>query len=268
MRYVWVGFTSELIVLLIVLSGATFVVAGAIAARGLAVGEGTLRRWLTAFVMLHGAWLLVGVIAAAADLAAPESSLAAATGQPSALSVLLFSSGASLFGLSGLFLLLSHLARGGREVEYLDELLGLGQLAPAAAISLMIVLASLIGHPPLWGCWGQWLLVVAGFNVRAAVGVSNVLPNHGVIALLLVATLSTLLMAAVVIRCARVMFLEEPVSRMLPQGGRASLCVGLFAPGGFTRIGDMLTAVVLTAALYPLIAWLLAKAQLKLLPQS
>lgn len=46
------------------------------------------------------------------------------------------------------------------------------------------------------------------------------------------------------------------------------LCVGLFAPGGFTRIGDMLTAVVLTAALYPLIAWLLAKAQLKLLPQS
>ena len=226
---VWIGFGSELTVLLIVLSGATFVVAGGLAARGLAVGEGTLRRWLIAFVMLHGAWLLVGVIAATADLAAPENSLAAAAGQPGALAILLFSTGASLVGLSGLFLLLSHLRRGDREVEYLDELLGLGRLAPAAAISLMIVLASLIGHPPLWGCWGQWLLVVAGFNVRAAVGASNVLPNHGVIVLLLVGTLATLLMAAVVIRFARVMFLEEPVSRALPQGGRALLGVGLFA---------------------------------------
>ncbi len=226
---VWIGFTSEVTVLLVVLSGTTFVVAGAFGARGLAVGEGTLRRWLTAFVMLHGAWLLVGVIAATSDLAAPENSLAAAAGQPGALSILLFSTGASLFGLSGLFLLLSHLARGDREVEYLDELLGLGSLAPAAAVPLMIVLASLVGHPPLWGCWGQWLLLVAGFNVRAAVGASNVLPNHGVIALLVVGTLSTLLMAAVVIRFARVMFLEEPVSRTLPQGGRAALGVGLIA---------------------------------------
>ena len=234
---VWIGFTSELIVLLIVLSGMTFVVAGAFAARGLAVGEGTLRRWLTAFVMLHGAWLLVGVIAATADLAAPENSLAAAAGQPGALSILLFSTGASLFGLSGLFLLLSHLARGSREVEYLDELLGLGQLAPMTAISLMIVLASLIGHPPLWGFWGQWLLFVVGFNVRATAGASNVLPNHGVIVLLLVATLGTLLMAAVVIRFARVMFLEEPVSRTLPQGGRASLGVGLLAVMALITMG-------------------------------
>lgn len=234
---VWIGFTSELTVLLIVLSGATFVVSGAFAARGLAVGQGTLRRWLTAFVMLHSAWLLVGVIAATADLAAPENSLTAAAGQPGALSILLFSTGASLCGLSGLFLLLSHLARGDREVEYLDELLGLGQLAPVAATVLMIVLASLIGHPPLWGCWGQWLLVVAGFNVRAAVGASNILPNHGVIVLLLVATLSTLLVATVVIRFARAMFLEEPVSRTLPQGGRASLGVGLFAAMALIALG-------------------------------
>ena len=48
---VWIGFTSEVMVLLIVLSGATFVVSGAFAARGLAIGEGTLRRWLTAFVI-------------------------------------------------------------------------------------------------------------------------------------------------------------------------------------------------------------------------
>ena len=43
------------------------------------------------------------------------------------------------------------------------------------------------------------------------------------------------------------------------------LCVGLFAQGGFTSVGDMFASAVLTAALYPFIAWLLAQAQLKLL---
>ena len=226
---VWIGFASELIVLLIVLSAATLAVAGCLCARGLAKGEGTLRRWLIALTMLHGAWLLIGVIAATGDLAAPETSLSAATGQPGALSLLIFSTAASLLGLAGLFLLLNHLARGGRDIEFLDELLGLGQLAPAPATGLMIVLASLIGHPPLWGCSGQWLLLVAGFNTRAIVasGTASVAAHQGVIALLLVATLSSLLAAAVVIQFARVMFLEDPISRTPPQGGRASLLAGL-----------------------------------------
>jgi len=234
---VWIGFTGELSVLLIVLSAATGAVAATTAARGLAVGEGRLRRWVASFGMLHSAWLLVGVIAVAADLAAPENSLAASVGQPSALAVLLFSSGASLFGLSGLCLLLSHLVRDKREVEYLDELLGLGRLAPAVAILLMIVLASLIGHPPLWGGWGQWLLVVVGFQVRAAVGPSAVLPHHGVILLLLMMTLCTLLLTIVVVRFARVMFLDEPVSRTVPQGGGASFYVGLFASLAIVAVG-------------------------------
>jgi rod shape-determining protein MreD len=42
-------------------------------------------------------------------------------------------------------------------------------------------------------------------------------------------------------------------------------CVGLFAPGGFTPAGDMIVSAFLTAAIYPLIAWVLARAQLKLL---
>ncbi len=42
-------------------------------------------------------------------------------------------------------------------------------------------------------------------------------------------------------------------------------CVGLFAAGGFTHVGDMLASAMMTAALYPAIAWLLARAQLKLL---
>ncbi len=236
---VWIGFAGELIVLLIVLSVATLTVAGGLFARGLAKGEGTLRRWLIALTMLHGAWQLIGVIAAMGDLAAPETSLSAATGQPGALSLLIFSTAASLLGLAGLFLLLNHLARGGRDIEFLDELLGLGQLAPVTATGLMIVLASLIGHPPLWGCWGQWLLLVSGFNTRAIVasGTASVAPHQGVIALLIVATISSLLAAAVVIQFARVMFLEAPISRTPPQGGRASLVAGLGVALALVTVG-------------------------------
>ena len=46
------------------------------------------------------------------------------------------------------------------------------------------------------------------------------------------------------------------------------LCVGMFAPGGFTSFGDMLAAALITAAIYPIIAWLLARAQMKVLAPS
>ena len=236
---VWIGFASELIVLLIVLSSATLAIAGGLNARGLSTGEGSLRRWLVAFTMLHGAWLLIGVIAATGDLAAPENSLSVATGQPGALSLLIFSTAASLLGLTGLFLLLNHLARGDRDIEFLDELLGLGQLSPVTATGLMIVLASLIGHPPLWGCSGQWLLLVSGFNTRAVVatGTLSVVSHQGVIVLLIVATLSSLIAAAVVVQFARVMFLEDPISRTRPQGGRASLVAGLSVALALITVG-------------------------------
>jgi len=44
------------------------------------------------------------------------------------------------------------------------------------------------------------------------------------------------------------------------------LVIGLVAVS-FTRFGDMLTSVLLTVSLYPIIAWLLARAQMKLLAQ-
>ncbi len=43
------------------------------------------------------------------------------------------------------------------------------------------------------------------------------------------------------------------------------ICVGLAAASGFTPIGQMLTATLMTIGLYPVIGWLLAKAHMKLL---
>ena len=224
--YVWVGYRDEMLVLLLVVAGLTCAVSGALAGLGLMNGEGRLRRWATSIPMLHAAWLTIGLMAATADLGTPDQSLAAAGGQPGSLALLLFALGAGQLGLAGLFLLLSYLSRDDREVEFIDELLGLGRLQPVPAAALLVVLASLIGQPPLWGFWANWLLVVAGLNVRAAGGHDGGAPHAGLILLLIAATVATLMTAGVVIRFARVMLLEQPIARTLPQGRRASLVMG------------------------------------------
>jgi len=43
------------------------------------------------------------------------------------------------------------------------------------------------------------------------------------------------------------------------------VCVGLLATSGFTPIGQMTTAYLMTVAAYPIVSWLFAKAHMKLL---
>ena len=45
------------------------------------------------------------------------------------------------------------------------------------------------------------------------------------------------------------------------------ICVGLIAAGGFTPLGPLLMAYLMTLAMYPIIGWLLARAHIKLLAQ-
>lgn len=223
---VWVGYRDELMVLMIVLGGLTFVASGALAGLGLMPGEGRIRRWAASMLLLHGGWLAVGLLACISDLATPTHSLSTAGGQPSALAVLLFAAGASQAGLAGWFLVLSYLSRNDRDVEFVDELLGLGKLHPVAAISLLVPLASLIGQPPLCGFWSNWLLTLSALNVRTVGGRDNVIPHAGMIVIVVAAAASTLLAASVVIRFARVMLLEQPIARSLPQGRRSALAAG------------------------------------------
>lgn len=220
---VWVGYRDEMLVLLLVLAGLTFAVSGALAGLGLMSGEGRLRRWAMSIAMLHGAWLTVGLMAAIADLATREHSLTMAGGQSGPLPLLLFAVGASQVALAGLFLVLSHLHRDDREVEFIDELLGLARLCPVPAAALMVALASLIGQPPLWGFWSNWLLMVAGLNVRAAGGREDAIPHVGLMLLLIAASIATLITAGVVMRFARIILLEQPIARTLPRGRRAAL---------------------------------------------
>ncbi len=87
--------------------------------------------------------------------------------------------------------------------------------------------------------------------------------------------------ALILLLCQRVVFHQQKFFNNKPFGiiwlafalvaaGAALLrwlCVGLVATSGFTPIGQMSTAYLMTVAAYPIVGWLLAKAHMKLLSQ-
>ncbi len=88
--------------------------------------------------------------------------------------------------------------------------------------------------------------------------------------------------ALILLLCQRVVFHQQKFFNNKPFGiiwlafalvaaGAALLrwiCVGLVATSGFTPIGQMFTAYLMSVAMYPIIGWFLAKAHMKLLAQS
>ncbi|MFO1041420.1 MAG: proton-conducting transporter membrane subunit [Planctomycetaceae bacterium] len=232
---VWVGYRDDLLLILLVAAGMTSLVVAGLAGLDLKNGEGRLRRWTNSVVMLQGAWLTVGVIAVTAHLASPEQQIL--TGSSNPLGTLIFALGGSQMAMASLFLMLSYLTRDGRDVEFIDELLGLVRLRPLAAITLVVTLASLVSQPPLWGFWSNWLLLMAGLNVPAVSGREIATSHVGVIALLIATTAASLMMTLVVLRIVRILLLERPISRTMPQGKQSALWSSCFCIALLIAIG-------------------------------
>lgn len=234
---VWAGYRDEILVILLVVGGLTSMASASLAGTGLIQGEGRIRRWTISLLMMHGAWLIVGVMATVADLAIPAHGLASAGGQPGAMSILLFSLGCGQVGLAGVFLTLAYFSRNDRDIEFFDELLGLGSRHFAPAVCLLLNLASLIGHPPLAGFWSNWLLIVVGFNVRAQGGPENSIPHAGLILLLICVSVATFAAACLAIRLVRIIWLEQSMTSAPWQGRRSALITGCATAALLTGIG-------------------------------
>jgi rod shape-determining protein MreD len=88
--------------------------------------------------------------------------------------------------------------------------------------------------------------------------------------------------ALILLVCQRVVFSQQKFFNSRPfaliwaafallAGGASFIrwvCVGLAGATGFTPFGTMVAAYLMTIALYPVVAWLMAKAQMKLLAQQ
>jgi len=231
---VWLGYRDELLVLLLAAGMATgFVVAGLLG-KGLARGEGQLRRWVAALVQLQSLWWVLGLMSALAELSVPGQGLVDPQ-QPGAQSVLVFAITGGMVGATGLFLLLATVTHNGKKVDFLEELQGLGRDAPLATASLLLLLASLAGLPLLWGFWSGLMLMLSGLNLRSSSDVEVVAPYQGTLGLTLLCTVVSLLAAAVQLRVCQTVLFDRPLSRSHRVNSRPAFWLSLAC--GLTLVG-------------------------------
>ncbi len=223
------GLGQQLVVVLMVVSLASFLLTIILVVRGFSPGLPAIPRWLTALLLLHGSWLCVGFMPLAMELESPAFRWGALPGQTETLSLIVFSQFASLLALIGALGILGHLARSGRDIQFLEELKGLGQVAPWAAVALLFSLASSIGLPWTAGFWGRWLMILSSYHVHIKSTSSISTPQNGIRFAVLIGMIATTFMAMASIRLAREMFLESPLARSKARGAQGPLIAGLIA---------------------------------------
>jgi NADH-quinone oxidoreductase subunit N len=112
----------------------------------LALVQKDVKRILGYSSIAHAGYLLVGALA---HFQRPDMI------SPAAVSFYLFS---YLLMTAGAFAVISLAATPGKTVVTLEDLGGLYQRAPVAAVSMVVFVASLIGIPPLAGFWGKFAI--------------------------------------------------------------------------------------------------------------
>ena len=161
-----------------------------------AYGQSNIKRMLAYSTIAHAGYMMMPVAALAA-LTGSE------TGADKALASLLVYVGIYLFMNLAAFSIVAFL-RNAIGSERIDDYAGLVRSAPAVTVCMVIVLASLVGIPPMAGFLGKF----AAFAVLAQTGTPLMLT------LLVVAGLNTVISVVYYWRVARVMILRpEPVSR-------------------------------------------------------
>ena len=243
----FVGLGYPTIVLLTVVSLATFLMSGVIAVRGFSPGLKSIPRWLTSMVLLQCGWLVCGIMIAAAELEYPDVRWGAFPHQNETLSGFVFSQCASVLALWGIMGVLDDLSRSDRGIEFLEELKGLWQVAPVASVALLVSLASAIGVPMTAGFWGRWLTLLAGSNVHVKASSTMFEPHAGIRAVILAGTVATVFVAGAVIRISREMILESPLSRV-----RVDRRHGPLTAGRVAAIGCLLLGVIPQLILFPM----------------
>ena len=175
----------------------------------IALAQDNLKRLMAYSGIAHTGYLLVGVAAGTR-----------VTGSEEALAGVLFYLAGYAATTLGVFAVLVSLRRGGRDIERVQDLSGLAQERPGAALCLTICLLSLVGMPPTAGFVGKlWLF-------RGAI-------EAGLIGLVIVACLTTAISIYYYLRPVVLMYTAapiEPVEHAPPTfGGRAALILATAA---------------------------------------
>ncbi len=211
-----------------VLAGVTFVVP-LLQAR---LERNLVRQW-TLLAVAQGGWLLLSIAAWAFDrkLAAPSEAWPVVEWNlPNAAQAVwlwLLADGVAVIGLFGV---LAYLRRRERRAEFLEDLQGLWQFEPLAAVCSTICLLSLTGVPLLVGFWARLFVGMAAMDVRGEWGPAQLLvPHIGLMTLTALAALSSVWSASIAGRSVWTMFFGLPLGQPRPTGASSSLFVAVLA---------------------------------------
>src|SRR3712207_5085470 len=134
----------------------------------------------------------------------------------------------------GTFAVIVAMRRGGRAVEQVDDLAGLGRTDPGTAMWMAVFMFSMAGIPPLAGFFGKLYVFLAavqeGFWTLAVVGV-----------------LTSVVAAYYYLRIVKVMYFDQPAGVGL-DARPAGLLVVMACTGLFTLLFFALPAPILAAA--------------------
>ncbi|MDE2465718.1 MAG: NADH-quinone oxidoreductase subunit NuoN [Alphaproteobacteria bacterium] len=123
-----------------------------------------------------------------------------------------------VFMNAGTFAVILSMRRGGRSLEGVSDLAGLGRTDPARAMWLAIFMFSMAGIPPFAGFWGKYFIFAAAVQ-------------SGLWALAIIGVLTSVIGAFYYIRIIKVMYFDEAIEAldaMPPSLGFAAAATGLF----------------------------------------
>lgn len=121
----------------------------------LALLQDNLKRLLAYSSVAHAGYMLVGL--------ATVRTGGETTNALGAQSLLFYLAAYGAMTL-GAFALIIHLDRPGNRVETVDDLAGLGQNSPGAALLMALFMFSLTGLPPTAGFWGKLYIFIAAWS--------------------------------------------------------------------------------------------------------
>jgi len=236
MGITFIGLEQPLTTLTLAICLMNFVATGVLAVRGQSPGVKSIPYWVASMSLLQNAWYGVALIVILSELQHPGTRWGAFELQNESLALCVYLQIATLLASGGISWTLGYLTRADRESDYLEDFKGLIQFAPTASLTFMISIACVIGVPFTAGFWARWLILLAGSSVHLK-NSKIFTPHPGVRLAIFVATITSMIVAIVVIRIAREMFLESPLARPTHIGGRGRLIAGAIASAAILLLG-------------------------------
>lgn len=188
----------------------------------LALWQDNVRRLLAYSSIAHAGYMLIGL---AVGFASVESLGEAA--QLDGLAALLFYLAVYALATTGTFAVLTYLGGGGKQIDGVDELAGLGRTHPTMAFCLAVFMFSLAGLPPLAGFWGKLSLFSSALRVdRAAEGTSVL--RMWFIFLAVAGALNAAIAAAYYLRVVGALYFRPPLAKARGEGGGGAAVAAVF----------------------------------------